>query len=450
MPNSAVAQGDGAHSGPAVAATEWVAKGAWYALAVLVAITLFAFVDRQVMILAAAPLARDLGLSDGQLGIVQGLAFAAFTTVAVFPLSWAADRFDRRLVLGLCIIVWSLGTAACGLAQSYLQLFLAAVAIAAGEAGLAPIIMAMIPSLFGGSKRALANSIFYFVSFVGISGGLALGGLALGWLNLIHPELPPNLQRFEAWRLAFFVVALPAPLFLLLLGLTRLGRRQPAAADLQAPRGAARFTPFLGRHWRPLTMIFSSIGLYMVAFQGYFIWLPVALTRIFGASPSENGFGMGAGSAVGMICGVALGIVLMRRFLPRLGAITALRLSSTVMAGFAPLLILFVFIAQAWQGYVLFGLMMVPGTMVGSLIPNILQDLAPEALRARIIAINTIFTGLLAGAAPTLMGFLSDTLASERGLLLAMFGISFPAWIAALMLMRLSEKPLRRLVAEIG
>lgn len=76
-----------------------VFPGGWYTLGALLVVTLFAFIDRQLLTLAAAPMAQSLNLSDTQLGMVQGLAMAIFTVVAVYPLAWAADRFDRRYVL---------------------------------------------------------------------------------------------------------------------------------------------------------------------------------------------------------------------------------------------------------------------------------------------------------------------------------------------------------------
>src|SRR3954470_7786817 len=89
--------------------------GAWLSLAVMVAVMLYATIDRQVFGLVAAEMSRTLQLSNTQLGLIQGLGFAAFTFIAAYPIAWLADRFDRRLVLAACILSWALGTAACGL-----------------------------------------------------------------------------------------------------------------------------------------------------------------------------------------------------------------------------------------------------------------------------------------------------------------------------------------------
>lgn len=427
---------------------DWVARGGWYTLFIMIAVGLFAFIDRQVLTLAAAPLSQDLGLSDTQLGVVQGLAFTIFSIIAVYPLAWAADRFDRRLVLGLCIVVWSLGTAACGIAQNFEQLFLAAIAIAAGEAGLAPIVMSMVPDLFGGRKRALANSINYFASYLGLSLGLALGGGAIGLLDASHADLPPWLQQFESWRLAFFMVALPAPLFLVLVAFARL-RKPNASHNPTTVQKTEPFLPFFKEQWRPYVSIFGALGFYMIAFSGYLIWLPVAFARYFGATPAENGAGLGLATAIGMICGVVLGVALMRRYMPILSKIAALRISWVTMAVTTPVLLAFPFVQATWQGFVLVGVMMVAGTTVGSLVPNILQDMAPGALRARAIASYTIVTTLLAGAAPTVIGWLSDALPMQRGILIAITLLSIPTWVMAIFLMRSAEQPFAGLVEAV-
>lgn len=433
-------------------AEDRVLKGGWYTLWVILGITIFAVVDRQILTLAAAPLAEGLALSDSQLGMVQGLAFAIFSTLALYPLAWAADRFDRRIVLGLCILVWSLGTAACGLAQNFEQLFLAAIAIAAGEAGLGPIAMSIVPDLFKGRKRVLANALYYAFTLIGMSLGLMVGGLAMGMLDAVHADLPPALQSFEAWRLAFFVVALPAPIFLVLLIFARL-RRPPMAvssATEMTASGPAKFLPFARQHGAALLLVFTAVALFMLAAMGFHIWLPVTLTRLFGATPAENGFGMGLATGCGMVGGVVAGTGLMRHYLPRMGRKASVRIIWVALGIATPVLFAFPFVSAPWQGYGLMGLMMFACTLLGSILPNMLQDMAPAPLRARVIALYQIFFGFTGGIAPTLVGWVSDGIGGERGLLIAQTLVAVPAWIAGLLLLRFAERPFERLTDAVA
>lgn len=435
---------------PADAARDVVHKGGWFTLWVMLAVTLFAFVDRQVLTLAAAPMAKELGLSDGQLGLAQGLAFAIFGVVGAYPIAWAADRFDRRLVIGGCIAIWSLGTAFCGLARNFEQLFVAAVLIAAGEAGLAPITYALVPDLFSGRKRMLANSLFYFFAYVGIAAGLALGGLAISALEAVHAELPALLQTFSSWRLAFFLVSLPAPLFIILAAFATLRRPAAPAVKERATPPSGEFLPFIRSHWSTLALVFTGLAAYVLAFGGYLAWLPVASTRLFDTTPAQNGLSMAVATGLGMVGGVGLGLALMRRHAVHHGPAAAMRIMWIMILLGTPLLFAFPFITAAWQGFTLFGALMLVGTAIGSLVPGILQDVAPASLRARVIALYTIAQGLIGGSAPTLVGWVSGALGPDpRALLVAITMVSLPSWVAAFLLFRLSERPFGRLARVV-
>src|SRR6185437_14166855 len=113
--------------------------GAWYGLAALVLATVFAQMDRQILMLVAQPLKQALDLSDTQIGAINGIALSLVAMLATFPLGWLADRVDRRRLLALCIIIWSIFTAACGFARNFPQLFTCSMGIAVGEAVLGPI-----------------------------------------------------------------------------------------------------------------------------------------------------------------------------------------------------------------------------------------------------------------------------------------------------------------------
>ena len=427
---------------PAAVPADRVLPGGWYTLWAILAVTMFGFVDRQLITLAAAPLAATLKLTDTQLGTIQGLAFAIFGIVAVYPIAWAADRFDRRYVLGACVLVWSLGTAACGLAQNFGQLFAAAIAIAAGEGGLAPLTMSIVPDLFKGRKRVLANGIQYFAAYLAIALALALGGLALGALEGIHPHLPPMLRQWEPWRLAFFLVAMPAPLFLIAIAFARLRHARPPAAPGDHERATeVHLLPFLREHWIAMATVLGSLALYLLAFGGFLTWLPVASSRLFGATPSQNGFGMGLATGVGMISGVTISTALLRRLIARIGRRASIRIAWRVMLATTPVLLAFPLVASLWQGYALMTLMMLSGTAVGVLVATILQDMAPAPMRARFLAIYSIAGALCSGMAPSLVGLISDQLGGSRGLLYALIVVALPAWIGSILLMRLGEQP---------
>ena len=425
---------------------DYVLKGGWYTLSVMMILMLVANIDRQVLILAGAPLAASLGLTDSELGMVQGLAFAIFTVGAAYPIAWAADRFDRRLVFGLCVLTWSLGTAACGLAQNFEQLFVAAVAIAAGEAGLIPIGVAFIPDLFKGRKRILANGLFYFFACMGIAVGLMIGSGAIAIIDRMHQDFPLSMQTLESWRLAFFLVTLPTPIFLLLLVFTRLGYRGELPTALHDVRPRNDFWQFVRQHRRAVALVFAGIGCYMLGIGGFFVWLPVAATRLFGTTPAENGSLIGIATAIGVVVGVAIGTFFVRRLVVRLGPVASIRFFWLMLLAAIPVFAIFPFVNSSWQLFALHGVLMVTFTAAGCAIPTILQDMAPARLRGRMSAVWSMVSGTLFGFSPSLVGWASAALGPDPNLLLvAADMIAVPSWIIAAVFFRLAEEPFGKL-----
>ncbi len=432
--------------------SDYVLKGGWYTLWFSMFVMLFAFVDRQVLTLAAAPMSARLGLSDGQLGMVQGLGFAIFSVAAVYPIAWAADRFGRRSVLAVCIVTWSLGTASFGFAKNFGQMFIAAIAVAAGEAGTGPIFASVVPELFKGRKRLLANGLTYFFGYLGISLGLALGGGAIGAIDAAHGDLPAALRSFESWRLAFFLVALPAPVFLIFLAFARLDvlHDAPKFEAAKSP-SADDFWAFVWRNRVAMGSVLGGLGLYVLAFGGYLVWLPVAATRLFNATPAENGMAIGLATGLGMVGGVIAGTLIVRRLIVHLGPVATIRFFWIAMTVSSPLLLAFPFAGSTWQLYSLFGAVMLSGTAIGSMVATLLQDMVPSVLRARFFAVYTIVVGLIGGSAPSLVGWVSSALGTEpRQLLVAMTMVAVPAWFAGIVLLRMAERPFVGLIQSIA
>lgn len=432
-------------------AEDRVLPGGWYTLWAVLAVTAFAYADRYLITLAAAPISVSLRLTDAQLGAVQGLAFAVFTVLAVYPIAWAADRFDRRYVLGACVVVWSLGAAGIGLAQNFVQLFAAAVAMAAGEAALVPLTMSIVPDLFKGRKRVLANGVQYFCTIMSVSLALVVGGLALGGLEAAHPHLPAILRRWEAWRLSFFLVVAPTPLFLIAIAFARLGhsRLPSAVADAGVPP-EVRLLPFLRLHWRPVSMILSALALFSLAYSGFVIWLPIVCARLFGATPAQNGLASGVAVGVATVCGVPVGTLLLRRLMPRVGRRASVGLAWRIMLVSTPVILIFPFVGSVLQVYVLWAVYGIAGTATGVLVATIVQDMAPAAMRARFLAIYSIVSALCSGVGPSLVGQISDWLGGSRGLLYALIAVALPAWLVGALLLRLGEARFAALAGDVA
>jgi MFS family permease len=140
-------------------------------LGLLFLVAAVSYIDRQIFTLFQDDIKSELGLDDGQLGILTGFSFALFYALAAFPIARYADRGDRSLIIALCVAFWSAATVACGAAASFTQMLLARIGLAAGEAGATPAANSLLVEIFPPNRRVLVISAMLAASAVGLSGG---------------------------------------------------------------------------------------------------------------------------------------------------------------------------------------------------------------------------------------------------------------------------------------
>ena len=265
-------------------------------LGMLLLVYVFNFVDRQILAILAAPIQADLQLSDGEMGLLGGVAFAVLYSTLAVPLAALADRTSRSWVITVSLVLWSGFTATCALAQGFWHIFFARLGVGIGEAGGVAPSYALIGDYFPSEKRARALSVYS----LGIPLGSAAGVLAGGYIAAIVD-----------WRLAFVAVGagglIIAPLFKLLVR----DRPKPLGAGaLQSPLAQ---TPSLkvtaAILARKPSFWFLSFGAALSSMLGYGIafWLPSLLIRSFGLSLVEASQFFGALLLIGGVVGVLAG-----------------------------------------------------------------------------------------------------------------------------------------------
>ncbi len=148
---------------------------AWFVLGVLCFVYVLNFLDRQLLSILAKPIQDELGVTDGQLGLISGLYFALFYCILAIPVGWLADRTNRVKVLAFSCALWSAATAACGLSTSYGQLAVSRMAVGVGEAGGVPPSYAIISDYFPSGTRGTALSLFNLGPPIGSALGVAFG-----------------------------------------------------------------------------------------------------------------------------------------------------------------------------------------------------------------------------------------------------------------------------------
>ncbi|HEX5776050.1 MAG TPA: MFS transporter, partial [Caulobacteraceae bacterium] len=190
-----------------------------YVLAILIVVYTFNFLDRQILGILAGPIKAELGLTDSQLGLMGGLAFAIFYTGLGIPVAWLADRWSRSWIMTLALTVWSGFTALCGFATGFWQLFLCRMGVGVGEAGGVAPAYSLISDYFPARQRARALAAYSFGIPIGSALGILFGGLIAARID---------------WRMAFFVCGLAglvlAPLLAFTVREPVRGRLDPTAA----------------------------------------------------------------------------------------------------------------------------------------------------------------------------------------------------------------------------
>jgi predicted MFS family arabinose efflux permease len=266
-----------------------------YALAVLVAIYASNFIDRSIVNILGQAIKTDLALSDAQLGLLSGIAFALLYSTLGIPIARLAERRSRVAVISVSLALWSAFTALCGLATSFAFLLLMRVGVGIGEAGCSPAAQSLISDYYPPERRATALSVYS----LGLPFGILFGALAGGWLA----------QSF-GWRAAFAFVGLPGLLLALLTWLTvrepPRGRYDPAPlSDATPPLREVVRRLFARPAFAPLL-----IGVTLAAFGLYgsgAFFVPFLLRGGFGLdlAGAATGYGLLLGTAAA--AGVALG-----------------------------------------------------------------------------------------------------------------------------------------------
>jgi predicted MFS family arabinose efflux permease len=378
------------------------ARGSRYPHFVLAMLTLayvLNFVDRQVLAIVALDVKQELALSDTRLGLLMGPAFAVCFTLSGFVLARIADVWSRRTVLALGLAAWSLFTAGCGLARSYLELALLRFAVGVGEAAGTPPSHSLISDYFPPERRATAFSVYGLGIYLGTAFGFAGGGLVAEWFD---------------WRTAFFAAGLVGLPLALVIG---FGVREPERSAAHAAAAAPPIREVVPAMFRRPSFRWLMAAAACQAFLGFAVlsWGAPFLRRVFGMSAGEAGvaFGLLAG-----VCGGAgglLGGVLADR-LARRDARWYAWLSAGVSLAAFPFCAVFALAGDVTLALASFGVFYLINNAYVASLWTLVQGLVAPGLRATASATQLAVTNLVGyGLGPPLVGAINDALAPRFG-----------------------------------
>lgn len=384
-----------------------------YGAAVYV-VTLFAvtnalsYADRAMITLLVQPIKHDFGFSDEQIGLLTGLAFGSAYAIFSLPVGWLADRAPRNLVAAAGALIWTVATAACGLATSFTALLLCRVAVGTGEAVVYPTAMTVAADFAPKGRTAHAIGAVITGGFIGTGLALLGGGAilrAIGDQGTLATPFGPT----AAWRIAFLVAAAPGLIVSPLLALTVRAPRRPTPAYRpgQGP-GQGAWVFFLA-HRRLIASLIIGMGFCNLFSSGQGAWMPTLVIRTYHWTAGSVGLAFGVSSIVSGCVGPLLAAHVAARLAAR-GRQDALILTAigcvviafpcAVAAPLAPHALLAIGL-QLVSSMLLYG----PYTMAAAAI----QSVVPHDMRGRFTALYLFVINMVGlGFGPLIIGFITD------------------------------------------
>ena len=389
---------------------------AWYAMGVICLAYVFGFMDRIIVGLLTPAIKADLGFTDSEMGIIQGLAFALFYTLFGLPIGWATDRWNRKWLLSIGTAVWSLATAACGLSRSFWQLFSARVGVGIGEATLNPCTASLIGDLFEPKSRPKAFGVYVMATAFGSALTYLLGGALIAFVMQEPDFALPLVGKVAAWQAVFIIVGLAGLIPALLMATTvREPGRQNLAADIDASASWNDTFRFLKLNRRTLVCHHFGVAFVVLAMYGWINWMPAYFLRIheWGVARFSVIYGV-LGGATGIISALSSGYI--TNWFKAKGYMDGAY--RTVLIG-GIVLTIFTTLAPLMPTPMLSIAMFALGGLVVNFAPaqalTALNEITPNQLRGFVVSIYILVIGIGgAGLGPFAVGWVTDNIFADE------------------------------------
>ncbi|MBD3760967.1 MFS transporter [Rhizorhabdus sp.] len=390
---------------------------AWWMVAVLFSLYVFSWIDRLILSMLVTPIKAHLALSDVQVSMVTSTSFAIFYAIFGLPLGWASDRFPRRIIIFLGVLLWGSATTACGYAESYEQLLVARIFVGVGEAALLPAAYSLIADAFPSGQLTRATSTFQMAGKVGSAAAFGLGGAAIAFATLYEGIHIPFHGPAHPWQLVMMMVGLPGVLLALLLFTFPDPGRRKTKADGDSGEGKAMIAAFVRANWRLLGLML--VGTSCLAICGYSMtnWVPAYIERHFGWEPARYGPALSLMNIVSALSLVFNGWIVDRLFARGMKD-AHLRFYSWLILALLPVVAYMFFAGNVYvflACYCVAQFITVPFMVYVS---SVMALIAPSAVRARMLAFFLfVFTLLGLGAGPAIVAALTQYVFGDEALL---------------------------------
>lgn len=390
---------------------------AWAIVAALFIAYIFSFIDRMIIGLLVEPIKADLGLTDTEISLLQGLAFALFYTIAGIPIGRLIDRAGRMKIVAAGITLWSLMTAACASVTSFWQFFLYRMGVGVGEATLSPAAYSIISDSFPRNRLGLAMGVYGLGSAVGAGAAFLIGAAVITLVAASGDIDVPLLGQLRAWQVAFLAVGLPgvlvALLFLVLPEPARLDAAGGRQTEAQPAVPVGEVLAFMRSERALLISLLLAVGFVNFAVLAAVSWLPAMLMRAYGVELTTAGYMAGTALIVGGLIGLIGGGYLT----DRIGGGTPpgrVKLCAVAIAIGTVGAVTFPLAPSPLLASVLFALFFTAAAVTVGAAPAVIQQTTPNRMRATISAAYIFVVNIIGLAlGPTGAAVVGDTFFPE-------------------------------------
>lgn len=409
--------------------------GSWGFVLFMLLCSGLSYVDKQVISLLVEPLKADLGISDTQVGLLQGFAFSLCYAVAGLPLAFLIDRGNRAKIAASCVAIWSLATGACGLASTYITFLLARAATAISESGFSPSAISMITDIFPRNRLARASAFYFLGPPLGSGAALLVGGFLLSHFNATGGIDLPFWGHLAPWQAVFASLTVPGLIMaVLLLLLIRDPGRKPtpraAAADLRPDSRWGVVEIVRAKFLLPYML--GTILIMTVTFA-LNAWAPTYFIRHFGLEPGMAGKTLGPIFMGASVIGSLISFTFAGGGAPERATqrVILVALCGAVLVG--PAAILMTTVSDMNVALAVYGFTALTANVVASLATTPIQLTVPSAVRAQAITFGGFMLAIIGGGGgPFLVGLASDLLFGEAAIGKSIALVSGIAWAGGL------------------
>lgn len=421
---------------------------AWAVVFVLSMSFALSMIDRYILTLLMEPIKKDLLLSDTQLGLLQGVAFAVFYSLVGLPMGYIIDRARRRNLIVIGIILWSSMTLLCAFATNYTILFIGRMGLGVGEAALTPAALSLIGDYFSPVRRGRASGLYLAGGSAGIGLALIVGGRVMeiaDYGNKVLADFTSHL--FRPWQYAFLLVGLVGILF----GICSLAIPEPTRRDRAARSvvvGIAPLLIFLRQRQSLLYFFIGGMTLFSICSYGYTAWIPTWFIRVLGWTPAQTGATYGPLVLVGQVLGMLGGGYVSDMLLKRGDEVAPIRVSIIAGAGFLVTALIAPHLQNPDAAMTAFFLLNVFAAAPFATGLAVLISVSPNEVRGQISAIYLFAISAIGlSVGPGVVGLMNDLVFTGRqGIVMSLTVVSTVALPLSLLLLILA---LRRYPAAL-